>query len=61
MKYHSIMRNIYHFKCGTKKCLLLDFNLLNFNLREKLENVQKELEIALEETEALKSEKEEQV
>lgn len=60
MKYHSSIRNIYHFKCGTKKCLLLDFNI-NFSLREKLENVQKELEIALEENEALKSEKEEQV
>lgn len=34
---------------------------INFTLREKLENVQKELEIALEENEALKSEKEEQV
>lgn len=34
---------------------------MNFTLREQLENVQKELEIALEENEALKSEKEEQV
>lgn len=55
------MRNIYYFKCGIKKCLLLDFNLLNFNFREKFENVQKELEIVLEENEVLKFEKEEQV
>lgn len=43
-----------------EKYLLLYLNI-NFTLREKLENVQKELEIALEENEALKSEKEEQV
>lgn len=36
------------------------FNM-NSTFREKLENVQKELDIALEENEALKSEKEEQV
>lgn len=34
---------------------------MNSTFREKLENVQKELDIALEENEALKSEKEEQV
>lgn len=36
------------------------FNM-NSTFREKLENAQKELDIALEENEALKSEKEEQV
>lgn len=34
---------------------------INSTFREKLENAQKELDIALEENEALKSEKEEQV
>lgn len=51
---------IYHFNCGTKKYVTQYFNM-NSTFREKLENVQKELDIALEENEALKSEKEEQV
>lgn len=51
---------IYHFNCGTKKYVTQYFNM-NSTFREKLENAQKELDIALEENEALKSEKEEQV
>lgn len=51
---------IYHFNCGLVRNDTQYFNM-NSTFREKLENAQKELDIALEENEALKSEKEEQV
>lgn len=58
--YYLSIRNIYRFECGIKKCLLLYLNII-FIFREKFENVQKELEIVLEENEVLKFEREEQV